>query len=680
MPPEVAAVMALPSDVTLEGVASWHIVRDPAGAGRIEGSATLGLVRTDGAARVAFDGTMTILPDGSIATAVLRHGEMTGDIPSIAGVDGFHLEGDGRAAYDGNVFETQISLSGTANSIQFGTARFTGAKVSLPFDATLSGDMVEVTMSPVALLSAASGQVGDVRTGPVEMELPLRVAAMPTSLMLYMNDNGWIDFAGITHPRFVVTEPVSLRINQYSLPLLSLELTNSGDLIWDARAQFAPPAVAVAILGEDGVPAAHITGTLPGGNVHATRLIENYLTATVETQDGSLRWDEQQIEISGLRALITYNTGLSSWPQLRLDIAAIRDLGTPARIAPLTADLRVSPVWPAGEDVRLSANVHAPDKRYALNIEASYEQASNKAVALVRLPPLVFEPGGYQPKDLSPLAAGYAKDVSGSIEVTGDITWHDGSFASDLDVAVRDLSATAFGTRMERLNTLITFDNVMPPSTPPGQLVAIAGIDAGLPMRDALISLALDPDGILVLESAAMKFAGGEVTSGRASWTVGGDPDPIQLTVTGVDVGALFALADMDDLTATGTLDGTIPVRFANGDLIIEDANLASRQPGELHYLPEDVPAGLGADDASIDLVLEALSNFHYQRIRVDLDRAAGGETVIGLHIAGANPNLYDGYPIELNVTLTGALDQIVRDSLAGYRIPAEIQERLSGF
>jgi hypothetical protein len=539
---------------------------------------------------------------------------------------------------------------------------------------------LDATLEPVALVSAKSGRFGDLTSGPVEIELPLRVAAMRTSLMVYLDDNGWIDLAGLEHPSFTVTEPVSLRINQSTLPLLAIELSDDGDMVWDARVQFAPPAVALAILDADGSPAAHISGTLPGGSIHATRLIENYLTATVETQDGSLRWDEQDIEVSGLRTLVTHNTGLSPWPQMRLDVAAIRDLASPARFAPLSADLRVTPVWPAGDDVRLSLNVHAPEKRYALNVEASYEEASNQAVALVRLPPLVFEPGVYQPKDLSPISAAYAKDVSGSVEVSGEITWRDGVFASDLDVAVRDLSATAFGTRMERMNTLIKFDNVMPLSTPPGQLVAIAGIDAGLPMRDALISLALDPDGIVVLESAEMKFAGGEVTSDRASWRIGSDPEPLLLQVTGVDVGALFALADMAELTASGTLDGTIPVRFADGDVIIEDASLASRVPGELHYLPDGTPAGLGSDEASLDLVLDALSNFHYERLEVDLDRAAGGETEIGLHIAGANPDLYDGYPIELNVSLTGALDQIVRDSLAGYRVPDEIRERLSGF
>ena len=681
LPPELADLLAAPSDLAIaSGEIPLTLSHRSDGGGRIDGDLAVTVKSATMHATATFDGNATILADGSAGDALLRNVTVAVDLASFMGATGLHVEAELGASLVGGALETTGQMTCRAEAVNAAGARFTGTTLSFPFQATASGDMANLATSPVVLVSAEAIQLGGVRTGPVEAELPLRMAGMPTSLMVYLEDNGWIDLAGVNHPRFVVNEPVSIRLDQSTLPILALELSGDDDMTWDGRLQLGPPAVSLTVLDDNGLPEAHVSGMLPGVRLHATRLIENYLNVTVESGGGALRWDEQNLEVAGLRMLVTYNTGLSPWPQMRLDVERISDLTSPARIADLTADLRVTPVWPEGDDVRASLNLHAPNKRYALNVEASYEPAKDLATALVRLPPLVFEPGLYQPKDLSPAAGAHFRDVSGSVEVSGEIDWQAGAFASDLNLAIRDLSADAFGTRIERLNTVINFDNVAPLSTPPGQLIAIAGVDAGLPLRDALISIDLNPGGVLVLESAAMKFAGGEVTSGRASWTMGGDPDPIQLTVTGVDVGALFALADMDDLTATGTLDGTIPVRFADGDLVIEDANLASRQPGELHYLPEDVPAGLGADDASIDLVLEALSNFHYERIGVDLDRAAGGETVIGLHIAGANPNLYDGYPIELNVTLTGALDQIVRDSLAGYRIPAEIQERLSGF
>ncbi len=46
----------------------------------------------------------------------------------------------------------------------------------------------------------------------------------------------------------------------------------------------------------------------------------------------------------------------------------------------------------------------------------------------------------------------------------------------------------------------------------------------------------------------------------------------------------------------------------------------------------------------------------------------------------GNNPGFYDGYPVEFNLNVSGALDRVLRQSLAGYRIPAAIEEQLQEF
>jgi hypothetical protein len=48
----------------------------------------------------------------------------------------------------------------------------------------------------------------------------------------------------------------------------------------------------------------------------------------------------------------------------------------------------------------------------------------------------------------------------------------------------------------------------------------------------------------------------------------------------------------------------------------------------------------------------------------------------IALHLAGANPDLYDGYPVEFNLNLEGELGKILRQGVASYGIP----ERMQGF
>lgn len=78
--------------------------------------------------------------------------------------------------------------------------------------------------------------------------------------------------------------------------------------------------------------------------------------------------------------------------------------------------------------------------------------------------------------------------------------------------------------------------------------------------------------------------------------------------------------------------------------------------------------------------MLQALSDFRYKALRLTLDRDAPGDTRIGLHIAGANPALHGGYPVELNVTLTGELDRMLREGIEGYRVPERILERMQRF
>ncbi len=681
LPAELQDVLGEPMDVALSTGDQPLMLRDRESGGHVvDGALGLSLTQATRSLSLQVDGKADLSASSGLEAALVRDSTFSVTAASMGDVDGLTLSGHGQAEFRDKVLHAELEIDGAADQIMIGSASIDGATLTLPLDATWDGSMFTFSAMPVVLASASAARFDDIRSGPVELDLPLRLTGTMESFSLFLDDDGWIDLSGLTHPRFVIDQPASIKLEQMGLALLTVELDGDNFPVWDARLKVASPTATVTVLDDDGLPAATVSGTFPRISVSANQLIASYLTSTMETSGGSLTWVDQDISASGLKTLVTYNTGLSPWPQLQLEIATIEDLTVPKRFATMASDIRIAPVWPQGDDVRMSLNVHAPERRYALNVEASYQPEKALATALVRLPPLLFQPGGYQPADLSPMLASSATDVSGSIGITGDVTWQSGVWSSDLDFALREISATAYGVRIERLNSLINLNGVMPPSTPPGQLVAIGGIDAGLPLRDALISLSLNRDGSLHLESATMKFAGGEVTADPLIWHPQSDPEPLNLHVTGVDVGSLFALAELDDLTATGTLDGTIPVRVVGDDVLIEGAHLESREPGQLRYLPDGAPTGLGADDASIDLVMAALSNFQYDSLDVDLSRAAGGETEVGLHIAGSNPDLYDGYPIELNVNLTGELDRIVRDSLAGYRIPDEIKERLSGF
>jgi hypothetical protein len=99
-----------------------------------------------------------------------------------------------------------------------------------------------------------------------------------------------------------------------------------------------------------------------------------------------------------------------------------------------------------------------------------------------------------------------------------------------------------------------------------------------------------------------------------------------------------------------------------------------------VRYRPDQAPAALQAGGENVNLLLQALENFRYKELRLSINGRTDGEMDVGLHIAGANPNLYDGYPIEFNLNLEGALANVLRAGLTGYQIPQRIREQMQGF
>jgi hypothetical protein len=122
-------------------------------------------------------------------------------------------------------------------------------------------------------------------------------------------------------------------------------------------------------------------------------------------------------------------------------------------------------------------------------------------------------------------------------------------------------------------------------------------------------------------------------------------------------------------------------VRIQNGRARLEGAVFESSAPGSLRYAPANPPAGLsGPEGSPTALLMGALSDFRYESLRLSIDGEAGGELRAGLAVRGTNPTFYDGYPVALNLTLSGALDRILRQSLDAYHIPDAVRERMTGF
>lgn len=131
-------------------------------------------------------------------------------------------------------------------------------------------------------------------------------------------------------------------------------------------------------------------------------------------------------------------------------------------------------------------------------------------------------------------------------------------------------------------------------------------------------------------------------------------------------------------MSATGTLSGSIPVRFENGKPVIENGLLKTEGGGVVKYAPQEGSALQKGSSAQTDILLNAMQNFEYEYLTLKVDSIDGDTLNVQLSTKGKNPDLYGGKPIELNVNLTGNLWDIARSGSETIAIPKRIEEQLT--
>ena len=198
-----------------------------------------------------------------------------------------------------------------------------------------------------------------------------------------------------------------------------------------------------------------------------------------------------------------------------------------------------------------------------------------------------------------------------------------------------------------------------------GAKCGTVGPDMEIVMRTLLSFL------LIAAPTAALAHAGHGDTAGLVS----GFLHP----VGGLD--HVLAMVAVDGLEASGTVSGRLPVRIATDSVHLDGGLLEADAPGTLRYDPENPPGFLKGEEGSpTALLMGALTDFRYDTLSATVDGQAGGELAVGIAIRGSNPAFYDGYPVALNLKVSGALDRILRQSLDTYRIPETVRDRMTEF
>jgi len=270
-------------------------------------------------------------------------------------------------------------------------------------------------------------------------------------------------------------------------------------------------------------------------------------------------------------------------------------------------------------------------------VEIRHDLSSGAGYADLDIPGVLFD-GQLQPDELSRLALGVVANADGVVTGEGRIDWSpDGEVTSTGSFTTEDLDfAAAFGPVTGASGT-IRFTDLLGLTTAPNQRLHVAAVNPGIEVLDGEVEFELRNGEVLAVAGGSWPFMGGQLYLRDVDFNIGASEERRYIfEIVGLEAAQFVAEMELENLSATGKFDGTIPIVFdANGNGRIDTGVLISREPGgNISYVGE-----LTYEDLSpiANFAFDALKSLDYRQMRVVMEGPLTGEIVTRVRFDGVS-------------------------------------------
>lgn len=357
-------------------------------------------------------------------------------------------------------------------------------------------------------------------------------------------------------------------------------------------------------------------------------------------------------------------------------IGQLRHLAPEPVFSPLAIAGNVRNQAAAGKPPLYALNVTGgiDDLRF-LNITGNYAPENANGMLTAKIAPLKFSPQGLQPGKLSPALA-VIENVTGQIHANAQMKWSaQGIRSSHGTFKLSNMSFAYEDTTIDDLNIALDLADLLSLSSPPHQKITVKRIDSGIPLENLLVSYQIqNADSPRIrLEKTQFSIMNGTVSLVPTIIDPAAKRSDLLIRINDVDLDNFFNFIQVDGLTGSGRLDGQIPLTLEKNQVAITTGHLAAKTPGVLHFKSEKASQLLASAGDEMNLLLQALQNFHYSELSLHLDKSVTHDLVVKLSLLGNNPDVKDGRAFRLNINLETDIGKILQTINQGYNLSHEI-------
>jgi hypothetical protein len=178
---------------------------------------------------------------------------------------------------------------------------------------------------------------------------------------------------------------------------------------------------------------------------------------------------------------------------------------------------------------------------------------------------------------------------------------------------------------------------------------------------------------LIVIEEVHTDVLGGRINVPLIRFDTRQAVNAFGIEIEGIEVEQIAALEAGSGITATGKLDGILPIILLPEGPQVPAGSLYARAPGGIVQFRGATADSLKKSDPSVGLAMQVLNDFRYDKLQNNVTYHPNGELTLGLQFQGYNPTFFDGQATHFNLNL----DYNLLDLLESLRISNDIVQKL---
>ncbi|MGE4220281.1 MAG: YdbH domain-containing protein [Alphaproteobacteria bacterium] len=365
-----------------------------------------------------------------------------------------------------------------------------------------------------------------------------------------------------------------------------------------------------------------------------------------------------------------------------LDAREIRQTSRKPFLAPLTLGATVHSA--DGSAFSFDARLTRPGTPLSIAVEGRHDLSTGIGKASLRTGDIAFKPDRLQPEDVFPGVAGIASRFEGKVSVDGDYRWTDAGIDATQRIAFDRLNFDLNDGRINALNGTVRIDGLANPRTPPHQRLTAVILTRSLEATPMELAFQLRDASHMTVEKFAVDIAGGRLQALDVPVDLEDASSASRRLAFGIDVhridfAEIFRLIGVDGLSGTGRISGRIPVTIAGNRMSVSNGALHSEGPGRLGYSGTELAQTLGTREDVVGMAMDALADFRYETLSLELQKRPDGEGNILLQMTGANPETLAGHPFRFNIRFTSDFDRLADFVLMGTDVAGTLMRWATG-